>query len=259
MLDWKDGGRLDGEMARILRRVFHDAIVAAADPEDELFSSQFVNELFGRNEDIVIPNAPGGGRSRSSDFRVEFAQDNEHALLFRSVLQAQRDGSWAKVGQEALVAFLARVDSEGERLRNLLSERLPERAADQDGAIGLLALAGLAAGQGSARDQRGLLAAALSLDVVNTESMPDRWRVLSNQCEQRRDAARAYVLQGAQVARGSAEAAGVDGQRVLSPLADLDAGWSSPNSRSRHRSLSRCFAGFSMSASRSLSRTPIPC
>ena len=229
VIAWRDGAELPAEQARILRRAFRDAIVGAADLEDALVSQQLVQEFFSADTDIRIKRSRGSGRPGPERFAVEFDPSNEHALLFLGVLRAQQRKRWTvDDGHTALVDFLARVDSEAAQLRMFLAERLAERSADQDAAIALLAVAGLAVGQGTTSDARGLLAAALSADAILTDEMPPRWQTLLSQLASRRDATRAFATQGARVTRGVGEPAGVDGARFLPALSTLRSGWTLP-------------------------------
>lgn len=227
---WRDGGRLDAEFARILRRVFRDAITQALDPEGELFSPQLLSEFFDRDADVEIDNAPGGGRRVAGRFRVQFDASNDHALLFEGVLRAEREKSWAFAdGHPALVAFLSRVDVEADRLRSAVAERLADRGSSEASTIALLAISGLVVGQGSPSDARGLLTAALSGQTSASEHMPARWRVLASQCEKRRAVAREYALQAAHVSKSTAEPAGADGSKFLPALRALTSDWQLPD------------------------------
>jgi hypothetical protein len=231
---WRDGGELAAPEARILRRVFRDAITGAADTEARLYSPQFVKEFFDQDTDIQIDNARGAARPNKRRFSVEFpakppAVANENAILFQGVLRVQSTRGWSfEGGHDALVAFMARVDTEAARMRDFLDARLAERQAVQDATIKLLALSGLAAGQGSATDARGLLAAAFSGNSVVSEQMPDRWRTLINQLDGRRAGAREFTAQGVHVSKSTSEPAGLDGSRYLGALSDLKSNWALP-------------------------------
>lgn len=226
---WRDGGRLDGEFARVLRRVFRDAITQALDAEGELFSPQMLSEVFDRDQDIEIVEAPGNGRPVASRFRIRFEPSNEHALLFEGILRAERKKKWGfEDGQPALVAFLTRVEAEAQRLRESLAERVADREAAEASAAALLAISGLVLGQGNATDARGLLTAALSSRAASSEYLPPRWRVLANQCEKRRSAAREYLLQAAHISKSTTDPSGVDGSRFLPALRALTSNWQLP-------------------------------
>jgi hypothetical protein len=123
---------------------------------------------------------------------------------------------------------MTRVDNEAARMRDFLEARLAERQTVQDAAIKLLAVSGLAAGQGSASDVRGLLAAAFSGNSVVSEQMPDRWRTLINQLDGRRVGAREFTAQGAHVSKGTSDPAGLDGSRYLEALSELRSNWALP-------------------------------
>jgi energy-coupling factor transporter ATP-binding protein EcfA2 len=229
VLAWRDGDELQAEPARILRRTFREAIIGTADLEDDLVSPQFLQEFFGQDTDVRIARSRGAGRPGAERFAVEFDVSNDNALLFGAMLRAQRQESWEfQDGHDALVQFLARVEDESTRLRAFLGERLRERHADQEAAMALLALTGLAGGQGTTSDARGLLAAALSPKTAASDSAPDRWQVLINQVAFRREAVRSFALQGAHVSKSTTEPAGVDGARFLPVLTTLRAGWDMP-------------------------------
>ena len=123
--------------ARILRRVFRDAITATADPEARLYSPQFLREFFDQDTDVHIENARGSARPNKRRFGVGFAANpaavaNQNAILFEGVLRAQSTRHWSFDGShDALVAFMTRVDAEAVRLREFLDARLAERQAVQ--------------------------------------------------------------------------------------------------------------------------------
>lgn len=230
LLAWRDGDEMQPEPARILRRTFSEAVIGAADLEDDLVSPQLLQEFFGQNTDVRIKRSRGSGRPGPKQFAVEFEASNENALLFTAVLRAQRQQSWeVEGGHDALVQFLARVGNEAARLRTFLGERLSERHADQEVAMALLALTGLAGGQGATSDTRGLLDAALSPMTAASDSAPDRWQTFINQVASRREAVRGFALQGAHVAKSTKEPAGVDGARFLLALTALRGGWDLPS------------------------------
>jgi hypothetical protein len=229
MQEWRDGSELGADVARVLRRVFREAITATADPEDALLSPQALREFFDQDTDIQIERARGGGRPGSGRFAVDFAATNDNAILFEGLLQAQRKRRWDfEGGHAALVAFTSRVDKEAARLRNFLEERLLERREDHNAAIAVLALSGLAAAQGSVVDARGLLVAALSLTEVMSEEMPERWRVLLNQLESRKASTREFALQSAHVSKSTTDPSGVDGSQFLPSLSRFKEGWELP-------------------------------
>ena len=227
---WLDGRRLDDESARVIRRAMREAIVAAADPENELMSQQFIGEFFDQDIDVRIEPSEGSGRPAAGRFRVDFGPKNATALLFEGILRMQRRGSWdIEDGSQALLAFLTRVDAEAKRFRVFMRERLEERRADHDAAIALLAVSGLIAGKGSPSDTKGLLAAALATeDRIRSETQPDRWRTLLEMTGERHSVVRGFVLQGAHVSKSTTEAAGVDGQRFTGALRSLAEEWTLP-------------------------------
>jgi hypothetical protein len=227
---WRDGTRLDGDNARVIRRTLRDAILATFDSENELTSQQFVREFFDQDTDIAIENSAGSARPAPGRFRAEFLPTNENALLFERILKMQRHRSWAiEEGAQGLVSFLTRVDTEAGQLRAFLRDRAEERRKDHDAAVALLALSGLIAGKGSASDPRGLLAAAMSSEErVNSEYRPDRWRTLVEMTSQRHEVVREFVLQAAHVSKSTAEPSGVDGHQFTDSLRTLAAEWSLP-------------------------------
>src|SRR5262249_9321545 len=159
---WLDGRRLDGDLARVIRRVVRDAVVAAIDEEAAFVSPQFLREVFGQDTDIVIEASAGRGTPSKDHFQVHLGRTTDVAELFQGILTMQRRGTWEiDNGAGTLVAFLALVDTEAARLRTFIRQRLEERRADHDAAVALLALSGLMAGKGSPGDPRGLLVAAM--------------------------------------------------------------------------------------------------
>lgn len=225
---WRDGARLDAERARTLRRLFRDAIVGALDGEDELLSPQLIDESFS-DRHIDIERAAGGGRLPAGKFKVEFAPTNEHALMFVGLLRAQHLRSWNfDEGPRALVAFLTRVETEARRLRAFIAESAEQQRSDVDAAIAMLALTGLAAGSGTPADARGLIPAAISTSDTVSDTMPDLWRALRAQCDQRRPIARSYALQTAHVSKSTADPMGIDATRLLAPLKTLQETWAVP-------------------------------
>lgn len=229
MQEWRDGSELAAETARVIRRVFREAIAATADSEDSLLSPQVLREVFDQDTDIRIERARGSGRPGADRFAVAFAAGNENALLFEGLLRAQRAQHWDfESGYAALVAFTSRVESEAVRLRTFIDERLRQRDAQYEATIALLALSGLTTGQGSPADPRGLLAAAVSLGSVVPDEMPERWRVLVNQLDQRRAGAREFALQGAHVSKSTNDPSGVDGSQFLRSLSRFKESWVLP-------------------------------
>lgn len=229
VLAWRDGGRLEGESQRTLRRVLREAIIGALDSENELLSPQLVDEFFPDPRYVDIERAGGAGRPQPGKFRVEFDPSNEHALLFVGVLRAQRLRSWNfDDPPNAIEAFFTRVDVEAARLKVFIEKGLATRAADHAAATALLSLSGLAAGHGTAADARGLLTAAVGVGATVSDEMPDRWKALLSQCDQRRPVARAFALQAAHVSKSTNEPMAIDASRLLPPLKALHEGWALP-------------------------------
>lgn len=226
---WRDGARLEGESQRTLRRVFREAIIAALDSEDALYSPQLVNEVFPSPQYVDIERAGGAGRPQAGKFRVEFDPSNEHALLFVGVLRAQRLESWNfDDGPAAMESFLTRVEVEAAQLKTFIEDGLAARAADHAAATVLLSLSGLAAGHGTAADARGLLAAAIGVGATVSDEMPDRWKALLSQCDQRRPIVRAYALQASHVSKSTSEPMAIDATQLLPALRALHDDWTLP-------------------------------
>lgn len=227
---WREGQRLEIDSARIVRRLLRDAILAAVDPENELISEQFVKGFFDKDTDIAIENSAGSGKPGPERFRVELDATNENALLLSGLLKMQQQGSWAiNDGERGLIAFLARVDRESQRLRVFLRDRLEQRQDDRRAAIASLAVSGLIAGRGSPGSSRGLLAAALGAGgAAASDAQPPRWRALLEMSAKHDDAVKAFVLQGAHVSKSTADAAGVDGQQFDAALRGVAEDWTLP-------------------------------
>lgn len=227
---WRDGTRLETDLAHIIRRVIHEAILGALDAEDALLSDQLLSGCFDKTTDIDIKNSAGQSRSAPGRFRVELEASNDNALLFEGILTMQHRGSWdIDGGAQTLVRFLTLIDAEAARLRTFLQERIAERDADRRAAVGLLALSGLVAGRGGAADVPGLLAAAMNVSEVSApDAMPGLWRTLIDMTAQRRPVVRDFVLQAAHVSKSTSEPAGVDGRQFSDPLRDLATDWKLP-------------------------------
>ena len=227
---WRDGTRLEGEYALIIRRVVHEAILGAFDAEDALVSGQLLSEFFDRPTDIDVKKSEGQGRPGPGRFKVELEPSNDNALLFEGILKMQEKGSWdVEDGAETLVSFLTLVDREASRLRAFLVDRVAEREADRRSAIALLALSGLIAGRGGTTDAQSLLAAAMNVsDSTMPDAMPERWRTLVDLIGPSRPVARAFVLQAAHVSKSTSDPSGVDGAQFMEPLRAFAADWQLP-------------------------------
>lgn len=227
---WRDGTRLETDLAHILRRVIHEAILGVLDAEDALLSDQLLSGFFDKTTDIDIKNSAGQSRSAPGRFRVELEASNDNALLFEGILKMQQRGSWdVDGGASTLVRFMTLIDSEATRLRTFLNERIVERDADRRAAVSLLALSGLVAGRGGAADVPGLLAAAMNVSEATTpEAMPGLWRTLVDMTAQRRPVVREFVLQAAHVSKSTSEPAGVDGRQFSDPLREMSTKWDLP-------------------------------
>jgi hypothetical protein len=224
VLEWRDGGRLDGDTARVIRRVVRDAVLAALDGEAELYSPQLIDDCFPPLQGYVdIERGAGRGTPNPAKFFVTFAASNDNAVLFEGILRSQRSKSWDfDGGFAALTAFLAAVGEAATRLWEFIEVTIAERASDYAAATCLLAASGLAAGQGTPVDHRGLLAAAVSTGTAVGAGAPDQWKALVSQSDQRRAVARIFALQPAHVAKSTADPSGVDGSRLLLALKDFD-------------------------------------
>ena len=95
------GRRLETDLAHIIRRVIHEAILGALDAEDALLSDQLLSGFFDKTTDIDIKNSAGQGRSAPGRFRVELEASNDNALLFEGILKMQQRGSWDVDGRRA--------------------------------------------------------------------------------------------------------------------------------------------------------------
>ena len=227
---WRDGTRLEGEYALIIRRVLHEAILGALDAEDALISGQLLSEFFDRPTDIDIENSAGQGRAAPGRFRVELVPSNENALLFEGILKMQHQGSWdVDDGAQTLVTFLTLVDTESGRLLAFLRERIDEREADRSAAVVLLSLGGLIAGKGGTADAQALLAAAMNIsESAPVEAVPGLWRTLVEMTAQRRPVVRDFALQAAHVSKSTSDPSGVDGRQFVEPLRAFATDWQLP-------------------------------
>lgn len=228
---WRDGAaRLGEKFSRDIRRMVGDAMIGALDAEGQLFSPAFVQRWFSRDRDVRIENAHGGSHAREGQFQVEIAASNDNALLFETVIRAGRTGTWAfEGGTTQLPIFLALISSEALRFREFLREKLEAEQTARDIAARLLVISGLALGRGGVSDTAGHVEAIVGQVSAVPESLPDRWRTLTNGLEDRRVKARDFLLEGAHVSKSTSEPAGIDTttlRQALKPLRDGD--WSVP-------------------------------